>query len=76
MRILGKFYDKNQDFSKLTLTILMKVVPDGVKMSRIKILKARGPGKFCTSRTTKTKVGHGDALSRELFAQSMVFDVS
>ena len=48
----GKFMTKNQDFSELTPTISMKVVPGGVKMPRIKILKARGPGKFYSLRTT------------------------
>ena len=56
MRILGKLYEKNQDFSKPTPTISMKVVPDGVKMSRIKILKARGPGKFYSPRMTGSKI--------------------
>ena len=54
----------------------MKTVHDGVKISSFEILKARGLGKFCSARTTGLKVGHDDALSRELFAQSVFFDVS
>ena len=49
---LGKFYDKHEDFSKLIPTISMKVFSHGVKMSRIKILKARGPEKFYGPRST------------------------
>ena len=54
----------------------MKTVHDGVKISLFEILKARVPGKFCSARTTKVKVVHGDVLSRKLFAQSMFFDAS
>ena len=54
----------------------MNTAHDGVKISKFEILKARGPGKSCSARATKTKIGHDDALSRELFAQSMFFDVS
>ena len=63
LRVLGTFYDKNQDFLNLTLTISMKVVPDEVKMSRI--MKARGPGKFYSLRTRSFKVGVNVLHSRE-----------
>ena len=35
---------------------MMKVVAFQVKTMRIQILKARGPGKFCSRRTTWPKV--------------------
>ena len=43
----------------------MKSVLDGLKVSYFKILKARGPGKFYSSRTTGPKVRDDDALARE-----------
>ena len=43
----------------------MKTVHDGVKISQFEIVKARGPGKFCSARTTGPKVRDDDALARE-----------
>ena len=63
-----------KDISRLGGQDLMKTVHDGVKISQFEIMKARCPGKFCSARTTRVKVGHDDALSRELFAQSMFVD--
>ena len=40
----------------------MKVVAFQVKTMRIQILKARGPGKFCSARTTQLKVGEMDQM--------------
>ena len=47
---------------ELARWILMKVVAFQVKTMRIQILKARGPGKFCSSRTTRLKVGAMDEI--------------
>ena len=57
---------------RLTVYRAHQVVSDGIKMSRIKILKARGPGKFCSSRSTETKVGENVALSRGCCARSTI----
>ena len=75
-RIFQKLFHKIEDISQLRGQNLMKTVHDGVKTLWIEILKGRGPGKFCSARTTGAKVGHDDALSRELFAQPMFFHVS
>ena len=45
--------------------ILVKSFPDGVKVLQFKILRARGPGKFYSQRTTSPKVWDDDSLARE-----------
>ena len=44
----------------------MKSYPDGVKNMQIVILKARGPGKFCSSRTAGIKVGKMEQIFRKV----------
>ena len=45
------------NISRLRGQILVKSVLDGVKVLWFEILRARGPGKFYSARTTGVKVG-------------------
>ena len=40
----------------------MKSCPDGVKVAYFEILRARGPGKFCSKRLNGTKVSEMDQI--------------
>ena len=53
------------NISRLRGQILVKSVLDGVKLSLFKMMGARGPGRFYSSRTTRVKVRDDDALARE-----------
>ena len=57
MRIFRKFLHKNLNISGPCGQILMKSCPAGAKTMSIVILKARGPGKFCSRRWNGVKVG-------------------
>ena len=58
MRIFQKIFHKIEDISIDSRSISLRSVLDGVKGSRFQVLKARGPGKLCSLRTTYFKVGH------------------
>ena len=60
MRFFQKIWQKILNISRPCGQILMKSCPAGAKTMSIVILKARGPGKFCSSRTAGTKVGKID----------------
>ena len=62
MRIFEKILHKILNISRPCGQILMKSCPAGAKTMWIVILKARGPGKFCSSRTAGTKVGKIDKI--------------
>ena len=49
----------------------MKVAAFQVKTMRIQILKARGPGKFCSARTTYLKVGEMDQILGKVITGKM-----
>ena len=50
------------NISRIHGQIFVTSVIDGVKVSYFEILIAEGPGKFCSSRTTKVKVGVVDHI--------------
>ena len=62
MRIFRKFWHTILNISRLCGQILMKSCPAGAKTMQIVILKARGLGKFCSSRTRGIKVGKIDKI--------------
>ena len=45
---------------ELARSILMKLVAFGIKYTRFEIMRVRGPGKFCSARMSRFKVGHVD----------------
>ena len=50
----------------------MKIVHNEVKTLWFDILKARGPGKFCSLRMTGGKFRHGGAVSLELIRRAFL----
>ena len=53
------------NISRLRGQISVKSFLDGVKVYWFEILRARGPGKFCSPRLTGPKVRDDDTLARE-----------
>ena len=58
------------NISRLCGQISVKSFLDGVKVYYFKILRARGPGKFCSAITTRVKVQDDDTLARETRSRS------
>ena len=61
-KFLPEFWKIDNNF-ELARYNLMKVVAFRIKTMRIEILKARGPGKICSSRMRCTKVGEMHQIS-------------
>ncbi len=56
MRFFQKLFHLIEDYSRPCGQIGLSSFLDGVKGSRFQILKARGPGKFCSPISTRLKV--------------------
>jgi len=76
MRFFQKIFHKIEDISKPCGQIWPRIVLDGVKGSRFQILKARGPGKFLSSRTTGLKVGEMDQIFGKVITGEVKVDFS
>jgi hypothetical protein len=55
-RIFQKYFDKNRDCSASCGQIYSKTVPGGLWSVPVRMVWARGPGKFCSQRLTAAKV--------------------
>ena len=56
MRIFQKYFDKNRDCSFSCGQICSKTFPGGLWYVPVRMVWARGPGKFCSLRMTAFKV--------------------
>ena len=67
---IRKLFHKNDDISRSCRRILLRSFQNGDKCIPLRMVQARGPGKFFSPRTSGLKVGGHDALARVLFARS------
>ena len=70
---IRKLFHKNEDISRSCGQILLRSFQNGDKCIPLRMVQARGPGKFFSPRTSGLKVGGHDALARVLFARSTFF---
>ena len=68
-----KLFHKNENISRSCGQILLRSFQNGDKCIPLRMVQARGPGKFFSPRTSGIKVGGHDALARVLFARSTFF---
>ena len=68
--IFRKLFYKNEDISRSCLRISLRSFQNGDKCIPLRMVQARGPGKFSSPRTSGIKVAGYDALARVLFARS------
>ena len=61
-RIFEKYFHKNGDISSSCRQILLRSFQSGAFCMQIQILKTRGLGKFCSSRTSPLRVGEMDQI--------------
>ena len=61
-RIFEKYFHKNGDISSSCRQILLRRFQSGAFCMQIQILKTRGLGKFCSSRTSPLRVGEMDQI--------------
>ena len=62
LRIFEKYFHKNGDISSSCGQISLRSFQSGAFCMQIQILKTRGLGKFCSSRTSGIRVGEMDKI--------------
>ena len=68
LRIFEKYFHKNGDISSSCGQILLRSFQSGAFCMQIQMLKTRGLGKFCSSRTSGIPVGEMDQIFGKVFS--------
>ena len=71
--IFRKLFHKNEHISRSCRRISLRSFQNGDKSIPLRMVQARGPGKFFSPRMTGTTVRGHDALARVLFARSTFY---